>query len=157
MTEQFDTPLPGDAAPAAVVVGFREAMVLYDTSQADRRLVAPVTDYVTGSMLKALERTIATFKEQDLVPAGTDRLFRTTVVSITGQSAELTTCDDGSKYTEVNPVTGAVDPSFENLPLDEQYVFETWKMTRLDGHWAIASITVANPPAASAKQCLPPS
>ena len=35
-------------------------------------------------MLKALERTISDFKKQDLVPAATDRFFKTTVVSITG-------------------------------------------------------------------------
>lgn len=155
MTQLFATPLLGNAQSAEVVAGFRQDMILYDMSQEGRRLITPVTDYVTGSMLKALERTISDFKKQDLVPAGTDRFFKTAVVSITGQTATLTTCDDGSKYTEVNPATGAVDPTFENVPLDEQYVFETWEMTRLDGHRAIASVTFAFPPAASAKQCLP--
>ncbi|MGH3164493.1 MAG: hypothetical protein ACRDN0_01195, partial [Trebonia sp.] len=125
LTERFATPLPGGTASAEVVAGFRQAMVLYNMSQSDRRLVPPVTDYVTGSMLKALNRTISAFKQQNLVPAGTDRLFKTTVTSVTGQTAKLTTCDDGSKYTEVNPATGAVAPSFENVPLDDQYVVET--------------------------------
>lgn len=64
-------------------------------------------------MLNALKRTISDFKKRDLVPVGTDRFFKTAVVSITGQTATLTTWDDDSKYTGVNPATGAVDPTFE--------------------------------------------
>jgi hypothetical protein len=55
------------------------------------------------------------------------------------------TCDDGNKYVERNPRTGVVNPSSEHLPADEVYVFETWGMTQLDGHWAIKSIAVAPP------------
>lgn len=155
LTETFATPLPSGATDIEVVDGFREGIVLYDKSQVDFRLVAPVTAYVTGSMLKSLQSTTASFKKGDYVPAGTDRFFKTTVVSATSQQAQITTCDDASKETEVNAATGAVDPSFENLPLDEQYLFETWKMTPLGGHWAIAEVSFAKPTSASAKQCQP--
>ena len=63
MTQLFATPLLGNAQSAEVVAGFRQDMILYDMSQEGRRLITPVTDYVTGSMLKALERTISDFTE----------------------------------------------------------------------------------------------
>ena len=67
----------------------------------------------------------------------------------------ITSCDDASKYVEQNPRTGVVNPSSEHLPTDEVYVFETWGMTRLDGHWAIKAIAVASPGSAAGKSCLP--
>jgi hypothetical protein len=76
-------------------------------------------------------------------------------VAVTSPTATATSCDDGSKYTQINPVTGAVDPAFVNLPLDQQYVFVTWNMPLRAGHWSLASISALTPPTAAAKQCLP--
>lgn len=154
-TEIFGTPLPSGAAEVKVAADFREAMVLWDVSQVKRALVPPVTSYVTGAALTALKTTLRTFNKQNLIPAGTDRLFKTDIVAVTSPTATIISCDDGSKFTEINPVTHAVDPSFENMPLDNQYVYVTWNMSLQAGHWAITSITALSPPAAAAKQCLP--
>ena len=155
LTEEFATPLPTDPAQAQVVAGFREGMILWDKSQENFGLVAPVTSYVTGSALNNLKKTLTIFGQMEEVPAGVDRLFRTQVTALSGTAATITTCDDGSKFVERNPRTGAVDPAFEHQPPDEVYAFVTWGMTRLDGHWAIKSITLASPGSAAAKPCLP--
>lgn len=154
-TEIFSTPLPSSAAETKVAADFREAMVLWDLSQEKRTLVPPVGSYVTGDALAILKKTLSAFKKQDLIPAGTDILFKTTVVAVTSPTATVTSCDDGSKYTEINPDTGAVDPSFANIPRDEQYPYVTWDMTLRAGHWTLSSVSALNAPAAAAKQCLP--
>jgi hypothetical protein len=154
-TEEFTTPLPTNSAELKVAADFREAMVLWDLSQEKRALVPPVTSYITSNMLATLKQTLTTFKKQNEIPAGTDRFFKTTVVAVTSPTATVTSCDDGSKYTEINSVTGVVDPAFVNVPLDQQYIFVTWNMTLRAGHWSLASISALTPPAAAAKQCLP--
>jgi hypothetical protein len=154
-TEVFATPLPTVAAEVSVASDFREAMLLWDDSQERRTLVAPVTSYVTGDALKNLRLTITRFAQEDEVPAGTDRFFKTTVVAVTSPTAMVTSCDDGSKDTMIKLATNTVDPSWVNLPLDQQYVYVTWDMALHAGHWAITSISALNPPAAAAKQCLP--
>jgi hypothetical protein len=155
LTEEFATPLPTDPAQAQVVAGFREGMILWDKSQENFGLVAPVTSYVTGSALSNLKTSLTNFAQAEDVPAGVDRLFRTQVTALGSTVATITTCDDGSKYVEQNPRTGVVNPSSEHLPTDEVYVFVTWGMTWLDGHWAIKSVTVAPLGSAAAKPCLP--
>jgi hypothetical protein len=155
LTQEFATPLPSDAAQAEVVAGFRRGLVLWDVSSEQRKLIAPVTSYVTGAALASLKKVISTFAKTDEVPAGVDRFFLTRVTALTGSVATLTTCDDGSKYVQENPATGAVDPAFTNVPIEEQYVYETWGMTRLSGHWAIKSISFASPGSAGERQCLP--
>ena len=155
LTEEFTTPLPTDPAQAQVVAGFREGMTLWNKSQENFGLVAPVTSYVTGSALAGLKKSITVFGQMEEVPAGVDRLFRTQVTALSSTAATITTCDDGSKFVEQNPRTGAVDPSFEHQPADEVYAFETWGMTRLDGRWAITSITPASPGSPAEKSCLP--
>jgi hypothetical protein len=155
LTEEFATPLPSDTAQAEVIAGFREGLVLWNSSSERFALVAPVTSYVTGAALGNLKKVISIFSKSHEVPAGVDRLFLTKVTDLTGSTATVTTCDDGSKYVQKNPTTGAVDPAFTNVPIDQQYIYEAWAMTRLSGHWAIESITITDPPAAVAKQCLP--
>jgi hypothetical protein len=155
LTEWFDTPLPSDQAQAAVVEDFRQGLLLYDKSQEDFSLVSPVTSWVTGSALTDLKQTLSTLEKNELVPAGVDRLFRTGVTALSGSAATITTCDDGSKYNEQNPRTHAISPSSEHLPLNQEYIFITWDMTRADGHWAIRSITIASSSSAAAKSCLP--
>lgn len=154
-TEVFATPLPGDVRQAKVIAGFREGMVLWNESEENQGLVAPVTSYITGAALQKLKAAITGYKQRELIPAGKDRLFKTRVTAVNGQTATLTTCDDGSGFKEVNPATGAVDPSSVSLPVDQEYLFETWHMTSLGGHWAVSSFTIVTPPTAAAKPCLP--
>jgi hypothetical protein len=154
-TEIFGTPLPSDPAEVKVAADFREAMVLWDVSQEKRALVPPVTSYVTGAALTTLKTTLTTFNKQNLIPAGTDRLFKTDIVAVTNPAATITSCDDGSKFTEINPVTHAVDPSFVNMSLDDQYAYVTWDMSLRAGHWAFTSIAALSSPVGAAKQCLP--
>jgi hypothetical protein len=153
-TQVFATPLPASPAQAKVIAGFRNAQVLWDRSDRAWRLVAPVTDYVTGDALAHLLVGVAAGKQQDIVPAGTDRLFLTRVTRLTGQSATITTCDDAGKAGSANPRTGAVNTA-DFPPPDQAYLFETWHMVRLSGHWAIKSFSVAILPNPRARQCQP--
>lgn len=155
LTEWFDTPLPSDQAQAAVVEDFRQGFLLYDKSQEKLALVAPVTSWVTGSALTDLNKSLTALSQEQLVPAGVDRLFRTRVTAVSGSGATITTCDDASKYNEQDPRTHVVNPSSVNLPLSEEYIFITWGLTRADGHWAINSITIAPASSATSKSCLP--
>lgn len=151
-TQVFATPLPADPAQASVIEGFRKAQVLWEKSENVWRLVPPVTEYVTGSALFHLLAAIASSKAMHLVPAGTDRFFSTRVTGITGRKATVATCDDGSKYRTENARTGrALPPPQANL----RYLFETWRMTRLSGHWAITGFTTASLPNPRAEPCQP--
>lgn len=153
-TQVFDSPLPSNPAQADVVEGFREAMVLWEKSENAQHLVPPVRDYVTGQALTHLAAAVKSGKTRDLVPAGIDRFFTTRVTSITGRHAVLATCDDGSKLKQENPRTGKVDVSFLPSP-GLEYLFETWRMVQLSGHWAITAFTLATLPSRSAEPCQP--
>jgi hypothetical protein len=153
-TQAFSSPLPANPAEAGVVEGFREGQVLWDKSQNAWHLVAPVRDYVTGQALVRLIAAVNAGKTRHLVPGGTDRFFMTRVTEITGHNATVATCDDGSKFEEVNPRSGKVDASFLPSP-GQEYLFETWRMVQLSGHWAITAFSLATLPALSAEPCQP--
>lgn len=153
-TEVFDSPLPTNPAEAEVVEDFRKAQILWDESETAQRLVAPVTDYVTDEALAHLRDAVAASSQQDLVPAGADRMFKTHVTILSARSATITTCDDASKFREKNRRTGRVYAQF-NAPPDQQYLFETWRMMRLSGHWAITGFSLASLPKPAAKHCQP--
>jgi hypothetical protein len=150
----FASPLPANPAQSRVVEGFREAQVLWGKSVIAWHLVPPVRAYVTGQALTHLIGAMNTGKVHDLVWAGMDRFFMTRVTAITGRSAMVATCDDGSKFTEENPRTGKVDASFLSSP-QEQYLFETWRMVWLGGHWAITAYSVTSLPSRTAVPCQP--
>ncbi|MGH3159278.1 MAG: hypothetical protein ACRDNF_22265 [Streptosporangiaceae bacterium] len=116
--------------------------------------MAPVRDYVTGQALFHLDAAMRAGKSSDVVPAGTDRLFMTKVTSVTGSRAVITTCDDGSEFRQQNPHTGQVDTSLAAQP-QQEYLAETWRMSMLDGRWAIASFSLASLPSQSAQHCQP--
>lgn len=155
-TQIFDTPLPADPGQARVVRGFRTAMILWDKSQETLKLVSPVTAYVTGRALRNLKTSLARVGMQagKEVPGGTDRFFKTRVTVMSGTSATIATCDDGSKFEEVNPSTGVPDPAF-SPPANQRYLFETWQMVRLGGHWAISVVSPVTLPDSRAKPCQP--
>jgi len=153
-TQVFASPLPGSPAQAAVVEGFREGWVLWNKSENARRLVPPVRHYVTGQALTHLAAAVKAGKARDLVPAGVDRFFMTRVTVITGRNAIIATCDDGSKFREENPRTGKVDARYLPSP-GQAYVFETWRMVQLSGHWAITALSAASLPSRSAEPCQP--
>jgi hypothetical protein len=153
-TQVFDASLPADPAQASVIEGFRTGLVLWDKSQETMALVSPVTAYVTGSALRNLGITLSDEKSQKVVIAGTDRIFDTRVAGLSGTSATITTCDDGSRFEEVNPGTGVPDPAY-NAPADKQYLFETWQMVSRGGHWAISVVSPVTLPDSRAKPCQP--
>jgi hypothetical protein len=153
-TQVFATPLPANPAQAKVMEGFREAQILWEKSDNAWHLVAPVTDYVTGHALTHLTAAMTAGKAGDLVPAGTDRFFMTRVTGITGRKATVTTCDDGSKFKEENPRTGQVNAAYVPRP-DQAYIFETWRMVQLSGHWAITDFSLATLPDPRAEPCQP--
>jgi hypothetical protein len=156
LTEVFDTPLPADSAQASVVEGFRVGLILWDKSQEEQRLVSPVTSDVTGAALTNLKKSLTQelTPGQQIVPAGIDRDFKTRVTALSGDSATVTTCDDGSKFDDVNPDTGVVNTAYNATP-DQEYIFVTWQMTRLEGHWAISRVSPVTLPNALAKPCQP--
>jgi hypothetical protein len=153
-TQVFASPLPASPAQAAVVEGFREAQVLWEKSENAQHLLPPVRDYVTGQALTHLAAAVKAGKARDLVPAGVDRFFMTRVTATTGHNAIIATCDDGSKFKQENPRTGKVDASFLPSP-GQEYLFETWRMVRLSGHWAITAFSLATLPSRSAEPCQP--
>jgi hypothetical protein len=151
---QVFAPPPANAAQAKVIAGFREAQILWVKSDQSWRLVPPVTDYVTGQALGNLTAAVSAGKTRNRVPAGTDRFFHTRVSSLAGGRATVVTCDDGSKYREINPSTGQVDPAY--TPTRQQSnLFETWQMVQRSGHWAIAALSIAALPNPKADQCQP--
>lgn len=153
-TQVFASPLPANTAQAGVVEGFREGQVLWEKSENVGHLVPPVRDYVTGQALTHLAAAMKAGKTRDLIPAGMDRFFQTRVAALTGRSATVATCDDGSKFKEVNPRTGKVGAGFPPTP-GQAYLFETWRMGRHGGHWAITGFSVASLPSRSAEPCQP--
>ena len=153
-TQVFATALPTNAAQAKVMEGFREAQVLWIRSDSAMHLVAPVTSYVTGQARTDLTGAVTAGRTNDLVPAGTDRFFMTRVTAIADRSATVATCDDGSKYREENPGTGRINPAY-TAPADQAYLFETWHMAQLSGHWAIASFSLITLPDRRAQPCQP--
>jgi hypothetical protein len=153
-TQEFATPVPADPAQAKVIEGFREGQVLFVQSAIAWRLVAPVTDYVTGVDLTHLKNTIAGERQQHIVPAGTDRFFMTRVADVMGTTATVATCEDSSKFTQVNPRTGHVDRSLA-APPGQQYFFGSWTMVLVSSHWAISDLSLALRPDARARPCQP--
>jgi hypothetical protein len=131
-------------------------LILWDKTQEDEKLVPPVTSDVTGAALTNLKGTLTrdSTPGQAVIPAGTDRIFKTRVAALSGTSATVTTCDDGSKFEQVNPATGVPDPAY-SAPADQEYIFITWQMTQLDGHWVISRVSAVSLPNALAKPCQP--
>ncbi len=153
-TQIFATPLPASPAKAKVIQGFEKAEILWAKSEYAWRPVPPVTKYVTGQALTHLMAATNSLKANDVVPAGTDRLFMTSVAALTSTTATVTTCDDGSKYAAENPVTGKINPAY-SPSANQKYLFETWHMVLQSGRWAIFSFTLATLPSASAQHCQP--
>jgi hypothetical protein len=153
-TEVFSTSLPADPAEARVVEDFRKAQILWEESDTAQYLVASVTAYVTGDALVHLRAGVTATKAQDLVPTGTDRMFKTRVTALSARSATVSTCDDGSNFREKNRRTGRIDKQFTASP-DQEYMFETWRMVQLSGHWAITAFSLASLPAPAAQPCQP--
>jgi hypothetical protein len=153
-TQVFDTPLPADPAQARVVGDFRTALVLWDKSTAAFKLVPPITTYVTGSAAHNLASAVAVDKAHNAVPSGLDRFFTTRAVVHSATSATVTTCDDASKFKFVHPATGVPDPYF-SMPANQQYLFETWQMVKLSGHWAISAVSLVTLPDTRATPCQP--
>lgn len=153
-TQLFSGPLPANPAQARVVEGFRQAEVLWEKSENSWHLVSPVRDYVTGQALAHLTTAMNFGKTRHIVPAGTDRLFMTRVTRISGPNAIVTTCDDDSRFKEVNPATGQVAANSQPPP-QQDYLYETWQMVQISGHWAMRALSIAFLPASSAELCQP--
>jgi hypothetical protein len=153
-TQLFAMPLPANSGQAKVMSGFRKAQILWIKSEAAWRLVAPVTDYVTGDALAHLTVAMKAIRKAGIVPAGSDRYFMIRITIRTARTATVTTCDDGSKYRARNRRTGKIEPA-PPPPPDQKFLFETWRMVRLSGHWAITSFSVVTLPDPRAKPCQP--
>jgi hypothetical protein len=153
-TQVFATPLPASAAQAKVIKDFRAGQILWGQSNEALRPVAPVLAYVVGTARHNLMSALAAGRKRHLVPAGTERFFKTRVVALSGSSATVTTCDDGSKYREQNPRTGTINPAYTPGP-NQAYAFVSWDLVLRSGRWALAAFTFAVLPDSRARPCQP--
>jgi hypothetical protein len=147
----FSAPLPADPAQAAVISGFRESIVLWDQSEVALRLAGATKEYVAGDALANLRGALQTYTKYSLIPIGVDRLFNTKVASFTTKSATVTTCDDGTKWDTASRTTGKALPA---APASQQYAFESFTMSPVDGHWSISSVTIVSFPDQRVKSCM---
>jgi hypothetical protein len=152
--QEFAASMAAGPEQVAVIQRFRDAQVLWEKSALAGKLVAPVSEYVTGQALDHLSVAISFAASKDTAPAGIDRMFMTGVTSFSASAATVTTCDDGSKYQSVDRKTGKVIPSLA-APPDQQYLLEAWQLAKTGGGWAISAFTVTALPSPSAKQCQP--
>jgi hypothetical protein len=154
LTQEFGTPRPASPAQAGVVADFRTAMLYWTRSGYEWRNVPGTTGRVVGSALRQLESAELTLKARADVLAGTDEFFKTRVTALTGSTATLLTCDNSARDVVENRATGKPDTAFP-APASEDYIFETFRLVRHAGHWAITSLADTTPPQASARQCQP--
>lgn len=152
--QEFAASVAAGPGQVAVIERFREAQILWENSALAGKLVAPVSEYVTGAALNHLSVAISFAASKDAVPAGTDRMFMTRVTSFSASAATVTTCDDGSKYESIDRTTGKVITSLA-APPDQQYLLEAWHLAKTGGGWAISSFTVTSLPSLSAQPCQP--
>lgn len=150
----YVAPLPANAAQARVIKDFRAAQILWGESNEARRPVAPILAYVTGIAQRDLMTALAAGRARHIVPAGTERFFRTRVVTLSGSTATVTTCDDTSEYREQDPRTGKINPAYTPPP-DKAYVFESWHLLLRSGRWALAAFPFAILPDSRALPCQP--
>ena len=97
LIRRFSRHRSASPAKAKVIKGFEMAEILWARSEYAWRPVPPVTKYVTGQALTHLMAATSSLMANDVVQAGTDRLFMTSVTALTSTTATVTTCDDGSK------------------------------------------------------------
>lgn len=151
-TVVFASPLPANPAQAKVIEGFREAQILWDKSENTWRLAVPVREYVTGHALTRLIDAVTYIRPRHLVFAGAERFLLTRVTGIAGGTATVTTCDDYSNFKVENRQTGA---TYMTTPPAQSYLFETWRMVKLSGHWGVTAYSLALPPSPRAAPCRP--
>lgn len=154
-TQVWDGPLPADPARAAVISDFRAGQILWARSNEALRPVAPILGYLTGVARRDFFAALAAGRARQVVPAGTERYFLTRVAALTGTTATVTTCDDGSRYRAQNPRTGQVNPAYSPQSKAQAYVFMAWHLVRQSGRWVMASFSVATLPDLRALPCQP--
>jgi hypothetical protein len=153
-TQVYVTPMPANAAQARVIKDFRTAQILWGESNEALRPVTPVLAYVTGIARRDLMAALAAGRTRHLLPAGTERFFRTRVAALSGSTATVTTCDDASKYREQNPRTGKINSAY-TPNRHTAYTFETWHLALWSGRWTLAAFSFASLPDSRALPCQP--
>ncbi len=154
LTQEFGTPVPAGPAQAAVVADFRTAMLYWTRSGYEWRNVPGTTSRIVGPALAQLERAERSLKARADVLSGIDKFFKTRVTALAGSTATLLTCDNSTRDVVENRATGKADAAFA-APSSLDYIFETLRLVRHSGHWAIISLADATLPQASARQCQP--
>jgi hypothetical protein len=154
LTQKFGTPLPASAARQAVLTDFRTAMLYWTKSGYEWRNVPGTTSRVVGAALRQLERAEQSLRAQSDVLGGTDEFFKTRITALTGSAAKLLTCDNSARDVIEDRATGKVNSAL-TVPASLDYIFETFRLVRHAGHWAISSLVTATLPQASARQCQP--
>lgn len=150
VTEEFATALPADTAQARVIEGWRASQVYWEQSVQAWRVVASASAYVTGNALKTLHSAVATDVAYHVILTGTNRLYRTSVTSLTADGATVSSCDDGSKVIDENPSTGK---KYQNQAGAVLTFFVIWQLVPAAGHWAITSYTLVPAPDPRERVC----
>lgn len=152
--QEFGTPLPRNPAVAKVIASFRAAQDVWTESLVGGHPARLIHEYLTGVAYRRFHRALRGATRSGLEPSGTDVLFDTRVVALSGTAATVTTCDDDARVTADYRSTGHVQPA-SSVSASQAYVFEVWHLVPLAGHWAITTFSVALLPAEAAEKCQP--
>jgi hypothetical protein len=151
LAEEFATALPDDPAKAKVVTAWRESQVIWEKSVQGWKVAADATGYYRGSALVRLQSAVSTDVAYQIILSGTNRLYNTSVTSLTDHSATLTSCDDSTKVIDENPTIGQKYPNAEGAVL----VFLTiWQLVPAGGHWAVTSYSLIAAPDPRERVCV---
>lgn len=101
--------------------------------------------------MTAPHAAVSTDVSYHVILSGMNRLYDTSVTSLTDHSATLSSCDDASKVVDENPSTGQKYPNTPGATL----VFLTiWQLVPTAGHWAIASYSLIPAPDPRERACV---
>jgi hypothetical protein len=143
LTETFATALPDDTAKAEVIKAWRESQVIWEKSIQGWSVVPNATAYYAGSALIRLQSAVSTDIAYHIILSGTNRLYDTSVTSLTAHSATLTSCDDSSKVLDQDPSTGH---KYQNNPGATLIFLTIWQLVPAAGHWTVTSYSLIAAP-----------
>jgi hypothetical protein len=150
LAEVFATAMPKDPAKVKVVEAWRQSQVIWEKSIQGWRVAADATAYYTGDALVRLQTAVSTDVAYHIILSGRNRLYATTVTSLTSSSATLTACDDSTKVNDENPTSGQKYP---HNPGDVLIFFTIWKLVPAAGHWIVTSYSLIAAPDPRERVC----
>jgi hypothetical protein len=150
LAEEFATALPDDPAKAKVVEAWRESQIIWEKSVQGWSVPADATAYYMGDALVRLHNAVSTDIAYHIILTGTNRLYQTSVTSLTAHSATLTACDDSTRVNDEDPSTGQKYP---NAPGATLIFLTIWQLVPAGGHWAVTSYSLIAAPDPRERVC----